>query len=215
MRVCLTAVTIALLGLISINTAAVSQIEIPQESTNTIYFMLIYDRLDLAFDVWTETDPPDTVKLDAYAVASGFMAGIPFHYERNRDRLTIIEQVDAASDDLEFLGYTVLDSGHVQFDYKAGITQARYRDATSGDSIEGHGISDLEALDEAREEARMVAFEEVIRYAMREHYTDRSRIIPGVQDGRISWHEIIRDERDTESGSYIFDITAWVEFEED
>jgi hypothetical protein len=215
MRVCVTVLTIALLGLVSINTAAVSQIEIPQESSDTLYFMLIYDSLDLAFDVWTETDPPDTVKLDAYAVASGFLAGIPFHYERNRDRLTIFEQVDAASESLEFLGYTVLDSGYVQFNYNVGITQARYQDATSGDSIDGHGVSDLEALDEARDEARFIAFEEVIRYAMREHYTNRNRTIPGVQDGRVSWYEIIRDERDTESGSYIFDISAWVEFEED
>jgi len=214
MRLTSIAPIVLLLVLVGLIGPARSQIEIPDESADTIEFMLIYSSFDLAFDVWTDTEPPDTVILDAYAVASGFLAGIPFHYERNRDRLTIIEQVDAASDSLVFKGHSILDGGYLRFDYELDVKQSDFQDATTGSSYAGHGSCELAALDEARDEARMSAFEEAIRTAITETYTRRNQPIPGVLDGRISWHEIVRDERDPETGNYIFDINAWVKFDE-
>lgn len=204
----------AIIGLLALQFHSVAQEELPVSSSSKLDFIVAFSDLELAFESWDENKAPDTVRLVAYRVASGFLAGIQFHYERNRDRLTIHEQIENVPDEMEYNGYRNPVSGVYLFDYTIWVPSSVYTSSRRGHSYEGHGVSNLESPVSARREARSNALEEVARAAMRSEYTDSNRLIPGMLDGRITWYEIMRDDVDPESGDYVFDIRAWVSFEE-
>lgn len=196
-------------------TPSTAQDETPISTNFRVDFTLVYSALGLAFDPWNDEEPPSRVRLDAYRVASGFLAGIPFHFERNRDRLSIFEQVDDATEEMEFKGHRQDILDYYFFDYTVWVPSATYDAAHKGNSVHGHGVSDLEDMAEARSEARMEALEEVVRSAIRSKYTESNELIPGTIDGRIMWYDVDTDGVDPESGSYVFDVTAWVSFDEE
>ncbi len=202
-------------GILLLHGASAAQIETDIGAGMRVDFTLVYDSMDLALETWQQSEPPDSVKLEAYRVASGFLSGITFHYERNRDRLMIHEQVESVPDEMEFQGMTLSADDVYCFDYAIWVPEDHYADACSGQSYQGHGASELERTGQARREARREAFEHVIRQALRSEYTEQNEQIPGTVDGKLIWYEIQRDERDFESGFYVFDITAWVTIPED
>jgi len=194
---------------------ASAQTEITDQSTTNVDFYLLYSSLELALDTWDDLKTPDTVMLDAYKVASGYLAGISFHYERNRDRLTLFEQIDVVSTELEYTGHRSEGTGYYVFTFNLPVPFGTYNANRQGENVSAHGVSDLEDLAAARKEARNLAFEEAARGAMRASFSGQNQVIPGVVDGRITWYDIERDERDLENGCYIFDIETWVKFDED
>jgi len=204
-----------ILGLLIIPTGASAQDDEEIQTGIRIDFSLLYNSLTLALETWDNETPPDFVRLDAYRTASGFLSGIPFHYERNRDRLTIIEQVDQVADELEFLGYHVDQPGYYYFDYAIWIPDNTCEEARAGTGFPGHGESIIDDLADARRDARREAFENAFRSALREHYTNHNEVIPGTVDGRIMWYELGTDEMDIESDTYVVDLTAWISITED
>jgi len=203
------ALTILLVG------TALAQDDSGIESSQRIEFKLVYDSMDLALETWDDENPPDTVLLDAYAVASGYIVGIPWHYEKNRDRLSINEQVDEVADDMELVSYYLDNAGYYEFQFEAWIPSASYAEGRSGEGYQGNGTSELEDYPDAREEAREEAFREAIMAFLRTEYTDRNEQIPGTLDGRINWYEVNQDGLDEENGFYVYDITAWIDVSED
>lgn len=178
-----------------------------------IDFSLTFSSLQLSLETWDNEEEPDSVKIEAYKRASGYLAGIPFHYERNRERMTIIEQVDEYADDLEYTGYRTVDAGYFEFDYTLELPSSIHNRATAGSSVQGHGSSDLEDLAPAREAARIDALKSAARAAIRAEFTEQNKPIPGIIDGRIMWYEVIADEVDSENGLYVYDIEAWVDLD--
>ncbi len=201
-------------GLALVPVAVAQDDDIETESVQCIDFFLLYDPLELAFEEWDDTDPPDTVKLDAYRVASGYLNGFPFHYEKNRDRITLFQQVDQVASELEFVGY-IRETTHYRFDFTCAIPAGTYLSARTGDFYQGHGVSGDESDLVARREAKRLALEEVIRAALTAEFIDNYELIPGVVDGRITWYDIDNEGRDFESGNYVMDVTAWISFEEE
>jgi len=183
---------------------------VTNEDGERVEFSLYFDTLSLALESWTPDHPPDIVRLDAYKAASGFLAGIPFHYEAGRDRINITEQVDEVADKLEFLGFEDM-SGYVRFDYSVTVPAEIASNARKGDISPGHGVSDEENFAVARESARLMALDEAIRTAISVNYIRQNKPIPGIIDGRIAWYNITNEGRDPESGLYVVDVEAWVE----
>jgi hypothetical protein len=184
------------------------------QSDHRVEFFIIRDPVSLTLEQWDEVVAPDPVRLSAYQVASGFLAGIPFHFERNRDRLSITEQVDRVVRELEYLGYSREDSCY-RFDFACWIPSERYSEARSGRIHQGHGVSGEQNLAIARESARKDAMEEAIREAFRVAYTERNEPLPGTIEGRITWYEITHEGRDPDSGDYVVDINAWIQITEE
>jgi len=177
--------------------------------TVTVQFSVIVDPLSIALETWDSNNPPDSVKITAYKMASGFLAGIPFHFERNRNRLSVIEQVDKVSNTMRLTDVTEVE-GCLKFDFIVEVPESVAKLAKSGESYKGHGISEEKNLALARENARKEALTEAVRAAITENYTRRNKLIPGVLDGRIAWYEITNEGRDPDSGDYIVDIEAWI-----
>lgn len=176
----------------------------------------IYSKsIDLAFDTFSQDTAPDSIRMRALQIASGYIAGIKFHYERNRDKISIYEQVETVADDLDYTGYEQNLNSIYTFNYTLWMDYDIVTDSKCGTSYQGHGVSDLENMVDAREDARDLAFADAIGAALRMEYTQQNIVLPGVVDGRIMWYEIMRDEVDTENGFYVFDINAWVRFEND
>jgi hypothetical protein len=180
------------------------------EDGERVEFSLYIDPLSLAFENWTPDRPPDIVRLDAYKVASGFLAGIPFHYEASRDKISITEQVDEAADKLEFLSVDDM-SGYYRFNYAVTVPAEIASNAREGSSSPGHGVNDDESVASARESARLTALDEAIRAAIAVNYIRQNKPIPGVIDGRITWYNITNEGPDPESGFYVVDVDAWVD----
>jgi hypothetical protein len=204
-----------ILGLLIFQTGAIAQNNEEIQTGVRVDFSLLYNSLDLALESWDDENPPDFVRLDAYRTASGFLSGIPFHYERNRDRLTIIEQVDEVADELDYLGDRIDQPGYYYFDYSVWIPDDTYDEARPGTGYAGHGESLFDDMADARRDARREAFENAFRAALREHFTDNNEIIPGTVDGRITWYDLERDEKDFESDAYVVDLTAWISINEE
>jgi hypothetical protein len=202
----------ATLSLLIAGSQLTAQTDITNQSMVNVDLILYYTPLDLAFETWDETNVPDTVMWDAYRLASGYLAGIAFHYEKNRDRLSVFEQIDEVATDIAYTGYDTDNSGNYSFNFDLPVPYAAYMSGRGGTQVTGHGVSDIEDLPAARREARSEAFEEAVRSAMRTHYSQPNQIVPGVVDGWITWYDITRDETDPESGSYVFDVDAWVKF---
>lgn len=206
-----------LLGLLFVQVQLYAQVNTSGDSTDTdirIDFTLVFSSLQLLLDTWDDENEPDIVKIEAYKRASGYLAGIPFHYEHNRNRMTIIEEAGRIADDLEYSGYRSELAGYYQFDYTLWLPSSVYEQAHRGSSVQGHGVSDLEDSVAAREDARLNALRSAARNAIRTEYTEKNKPIPGVVDGRIMWHEIIVDETDPDNGYYVYDITAWIKISE-
>jgi len=204
-----------LMAFLTVPVATSAQDESPVSTNQRVDFVLVYSSLELAFDTWDQEIEPDSVQLDVYRVASGFLAGIPFHYEGNRDKLTVFEQVDEAAHQLEYRGFRDEGTGVFYFDYTVWVPSSTRTAARTGTSYQGHGVSVLEDEAWARRDARSAAFDEAVREAITQQYTERNKLLPGILDGRITWYEVSRDEVDHESGSYVFDIEAWVAFYEE
>jgi hypothetical protein len=204
-------------GLLLIQLPALAQINMTENTSGSgihIDFTLYFSSLQLALETWDNETEPDSVKLEAYKRASGYLAGIPFHFENNRDRLTIIEQVDKYADEnLEYKGYEIADSGYYAFNYTLTVPGDVYSLARVGSSIQISGLSDLEDPVLAREEARNDALRNAARAAIRMEYTEKNRPIPGVVDGRIMWYDTVVDQIDPESGLYTYNIEAWVDLD--
>lgn len=209
-------VLIIIAGLMFVQIPSTAQDDDEEVQTDRrVDFTLLYSSLELALESWDEEEPPDFVRLDAYRRASGFLSGIPFHYERNRDRLNIIEQVDEVADELQLNRCRTDEPGYYYFDYAIWVPSDTYENAKKGTGFEGHGESVLENIADARRQARKDAFEQAFRAALREHYTENNQIIPGTVDGRITWYEIETDEVDFESDTYVVDLTAWISITEE
>lgn len=204
-----------ILGLLVFQIGAIAQDDEDIQTGVRVDFSLLYNSLTLAFESWDAEIPPDFVRLDAYRTASGFLSGIPFHYERNRERLTIIEQVDQVADELEFVGYRIDQPGFYYFDYAIWVPDDTWEEARAGTGFVGHGESIIEDLADARRDARREAFEMAFRSALREYFTNRNEIIPGTVDGRITWYDLETDEKDFETDSYVVDLTAWITITEE
>jgi hypothetical protein len=202
-----------LLGLVMFAGASAQDDE-PVVMFHPVSFHLLYDPLDLAFETWDDTEAPDTVKLDAFRIASGYLLGFPFHYERSRDIVTVYEQLEVVTDELQYLGYSE-ENSYYRFDFVCLVPTDHWTEARSGQAYQGHGESGNEDDPEAIKEAKDNALEEAIRAYIKSQYTDRELPIPGVVDGRIRWFDVNNEMRDSESGSYIMDITAWIESEEE
>ncbi|MCX6646558.1 MAG: hypothetical protein NTY09_09395 [bacterium] len=201
-------------GLLLIQVPSNAQINLTENTPGAgihIDFTLYFSSLQLALETWDNEKEPDSVKLEAYKRASGYLAGIPFHFENNRDRLTIIEQVDTyANEELVYKGFQMADSGYYEFNYTLTVLGDVYSLARVGTSIQVSGLSDLEDSILAREEARNDALKNAARAAIRAEYTDNNKPIPGVVDGRIMWYDTVADQVDPESGLYTYNIDAWV-----
>lgn len=208
---------IILMGLLFVQVRLYAQVNTSGNSTDTdirIDFILVFSSLQLSLDTWDDEDEPDLVKIEAYKRASGYLAGIPFHYEHNRSRMTIIEEAGRIANELEFTGYQPEPPGYYQFDYTLWIPSSVYEQARRGSTVQGHGISELEDPVAAQKEARLNALQSAARNAIRAEYTDNSKPIPGLVDGRIMWHEVIVDEIDPDSEFYVYEITAWIKISE-
>jgi len=171
--------------------------------------------IDLAFDTFSQDSPPDSIRMEALEISSGYLNGIPFHYERNRDKLSVFEQIETVTDSLEYNGFSQSSNGDYIFNYSLWVDNNIYDHSRRGDPVQGHGVSDLQNTPDARAEARNLALKDAVRAAINRNYTQRGQVIPGILDGRILWHDTFRDEYDFESGYYVFDLDAWVRFETD
>lgn len=180
-----------------------------QEQKKTVKFFMLFDSISLALETWDQVTPPDTVKLKAYAVASGYLAGIPYHFEKRRNKISIYEQVDKAATDLTYEGWSRQEDA-LRFDYMFSVPYAVFERATSRAPVKGHGVSELTALAPAREEAKKEALRNAIRNQLNSEFTRKNKPIPGVVDGRITWYEISNEGRDPESGLYFVDIEAYI-----
>ena len=189
--------------------AFISAQEEETQSGVKVEFSLYYDPLSLALESWSETKAPDSVKMEAYKAASGFLAGVPFHFEANRNKITITEQVNEVARDLKYLGTSTVEDCR-GFNYAITVPSDRVAKARTYKSYPGHGLGDEESLAPARESARKQALDEAIRAAMSEAYLRQSKPMPGMLDGRITWYEITNEGRDRESGSYFVDLNAWI-----
>lgn len=206
-----------LMGLLFVQVQLYAQVNTGGNSTDTdlrIDFTLVYSSLQLSLDTWDDENEPDLVKIEAYKRASGYLAGIPFHYEHNRSRMTIIEEAGKIANELEFTGYHSEPPGYYQFDYTLWIPSSVYEQARRGSTVQGHGTSELEDPVAAQKEARLNALQSAARNAIRTEYTENNKPIPGLVDGRIMWHDVIIDEIDPDSGYYVYDITAWIKISE-
>jgi len=199
-----------LISMIFLSGESAAQDEGPTPLYHAVPFHLIYDPLELAFENWDDTNPPDTVKLDAFRIASGYLMGFVFHYEKSRDIIRVFEQVEVYSDQLEYLGYTMENSNY-RFDYICMVPTSHWLSARSGKAFQGHGESGYEDDPRARREARNKALDDAIRAYVRDKYVRQGQPIPGVVDGRVKWFDINNELRDPDSGSYIMDVTAWIE----
>jgi hypothetical protein len=178
-------------------------------ATQRVDFSLYYDSLSLSLETWDETKPPDTVKLEAYKVASGFLFGVPFHFEANRNKITVTEQVNQVAADLKYNGSTQVDNAQ-RFDFSISVPMDRVTMAKSGKSFPGHGTGDDESYAAAREIARTQALDEAIRTAMSEAYLRQNIPMPGMLDGLIMWYEITNEGLDKDATTYAVDLTAWI-----
>jgi hypothetical protein len=187
---------------------ASGQLETDTPSTPVDFFVMV-DPLSIALETWDDTNPPDTVKMAAYEVASGFLAGVPFHFEANRDRITITQQVDRVAQDLEYKDLDYVEDC-IQFNYTVLVPNDISSAARNGKSYQGHGVSQQDDIAAARDEAWKQALDEAIRAALSEAYIRQNKPLPGYVDGRIAWYEISSEDRDPESGDYVVDLVAWL-----
>ena len=210
----ITAPILALIFILLIQAPSNAQLRISDNTPGSIIiveFSVYFTSLQLALDTWDDEKEPDSVKIAAYKRASGYLAGIPFHYENNRQRMTINEQVDEyANEELAYNGYERTDSGYFQFDYTLSVSSDIYNASRRGNPVQGNGISDLEEEVPAREDARLDALRNAARAAIRAEYTEKNKPVPGIVDGRIMWNDIVDDQVDPESGLYTYNIEAWV-----
>ena len=204
-----------LIIMVFVNNTGHTQTIGPVRSSTMIDIAVYFKSLDLAFDAFTQEQPPDSAKMAALKIASGYLTGIPVHYEHSRDKLTIFEQIEKVADEFQYNGYTESDDGIYTFNFTFWVDDDICDNSRTGTYYAGHGVSDLENQVDARSEARMNAFAEAVRSALSGEFTERMEVIPGVVEGRILWYEITRDQVDPENGFYVFDINAWIRFEKD
>ena len=209
---CILLAGVMILLVMSVSSTAQEEEEVPLY--HPVPFYLLYDPLDLAFETWDDENPPDTVKLDAFSMASGLLHGFRFHYEKTRDRLTIFRQIGILTEEIEFLGYTS-EERFLRFDFICMVPTDHYDSARHGNSYQGHGLSGEENLLDAREEAKQLALEDAVRNYLRINFTERGETIPGIVDGRITWIETDNEGRNLESGDYVHDISVWIELSEE
>jgi hypothetical protein len=204
-------VTLILLALLLIPSFSLAQDDVSQTG-QTVEFSIYTEPLLIALDTWDESKPPDSIKMEAYKIASGFLMGVPFHYEANRNKITINEQVDKVASDLKYLGTSSVEDSQ-RFDFSASVPYNEISAAKSGKSFPAHGEGDGQTLAAAREAARIDALDEAIRSAISDAYLKQSKPTPGMLDGRIMWYEITSegwDEKSSVKDLYTMDLTAWV-----
>ncbi|HEX9744738.1 MAG TPA: hypothetical protein VGB30_04865 [bacterium] len=176
---------------------------------DVISFPIIMEQSAVAFETYSQTDPPDNVLLNAYKVASGYLAGIPFHYERSREKCIITWQIEEVPDDLSYEGYERVQ-GSLQFNFQFTMPSEIKNQVTGGESYEVKGSDGDDSLALARAYAINDALSEAVNSFLYSHYTENNETIPGIVDGRIAWHEITDERRDPISGEYVVELKAWV-----
>ena len=188
----------------------VGRAQLPTDAPKeTVNFYVVFDSLSLALDTWDAANPPESVKMAAYEVASGFLAGVPYHYKANRDRVSIIQQVDKVANDLKYIGESE-ESGCVKFQYSVDIPSDTVDSAKIGKSYQGKGESDDDNLAVARDAALKEALGDAVKTAISEAFIQKNNPLPGVLDGRITWYEITSEGRDDRGHAYNVEVNAWV-----
>lgn len=177
-------------------------------------FPIIVNSSAIEREIWDDTTPPESVLLNAYKVGSGFLKGIPFHYERNRDNLVITWQIEDVPDEIEYSGYSRVDDGY-RFDFTIWVPSDTYTTSVQGTSYMGHGVDGDESPAYARVFSLEEALGEAVRTAITMTYNRNNKPVPGILDGRIMWYEINHEGRDPDSGDYVMDIEAWISFDEE
>ena len=200
----------AALILMSASTPSIADTYYGNSDAYDLNFYIIVDQSAIEDEQWNDIEPPENVLMNAYKYVSAYKAGLPFHYEENRDSLQITWQIEGFSDTLDYIGYEPVDNCY-RFDFSFPVAPHNGDDQ---ESFQGHGVDGDQNIAYARAWALDDALGDAVRAAIIEKYMESDEDIWGAVDGRIVWFDIIQEMRDPDSGNYVVDVNAWIVFDE-